>query len=139
MTVKFAGSSLSVAGGSGGTSSGACKGGDGAPGRVRVDSPHIEGSVSATVTGPSFVLDSVPAVVGASTASIAIAGGVGSTYFLTVNGQTAETITLSEAIEDLTLSLSPGLNQVCALVDPDGNHGQPESLNCVSIASLPSP
>tara|TARA_R110002073_G_scaffold108266_1_gene243149 strand:+ start:3589 stop:5082 length:1494 start_codon:yes stop_codon:yes gene_type:complete len=133
-----AGVSLSVAGGAGGDGGGNCGGGDGSDGQIRIDYESIEGSASGAPRGPTWISESLPTIVRAAEVSATLGGAIGATYFLSVNAAANPTqVLMASNAEDVSLTLEPGINSVCALVASNGNLGAPESLTCVSVAYLP--
>jgi hypothetical protein len=128
--------SLAVDGGSGGTGS-TCAGGAGSDGQIRVDYAEVDGSVSNALRRPSWTPESLPTIVRTSEISAKLVGDLGATYFTSVNAGAPTAVTMAQVAQDVSLSLEPGLNSVCALVASSGNLGQPESLTCASVAYLP--
>jgi hypothetical protein len=140
LTDGGSGARLSVSGGAKGD--GGCNaGGDGAPGRIRVDVPGdtaTPGFAGGTLyRGP--VLDpQTPAIVGTTPLMVDLVGEGGTTYYVERDGSArASAATGSNRRATVSVDLSAGLNRICAVVNMDVNLSSSEGTNCLTVAYIP--
>ncbi len=115
-------------------------GGSGSVGRIRVDAPEADlpgGIVPAPARGPMWVTDT-PAIVRTESTEVTFIGG-NRTYFVAVNGGdlVAAPVPGGGGQSVSSVTLVPGLNNVCVHVAEGSAAELAEARNCVAIAYVP--
>lgn len=134
---------VAVDGGVGGQPGGSCShGGNGAPGRVRVDVPSDAALPGFTTGLPALyrgpVLDpATPLVVPTTPVDITFFGDAGTDYWVQSDGGGAQMKQISGGHSTtVSVPLQTGLNTICAAVAQSAS--QPEGRNCLTIAYIDS-
>ncbi|HTM20583.1 MAG TPA: hypothetical protein VL172_08755 [Kofleriaceae bacterium] len=139
------GSSATVAAGlagDAGNGTGCNDGGAGAPGRVRIDLPSADADpalVGGTSAFRGVVIDpALPPVVVEAEVQVGVFGAPNQTYKIQVEGSAAQDVTtLSDRTGSATLTLDPGQNRICVLVNGNVTASSDEGAQCVTIAFMP--
>ncbi len=115
-------------------------GGDGSLGRVRVDVPNALATPAFAGTG--LYRGPVPApdtdaIVRDAALMLTVFGDIDGQYVVQRDGGSPESLTVGASRRaTVEVTLSPGLNRVCAIVRAGVNINSPEGSNCVSVAFI---
>jgi hypothetical protein len=137
---------VNVDAGLGGDGGGGNRGGDGAPGRVRIDVPDPPAgnmvppafsAVTHRYRGPMWSPMTPVIVSDISDLTLTLTGEPQAEVFIDIEGQRQDLVFPAEgslAID--VMSLTTGQNQVCARVTAGSNANQPDAFNCIDIAYI---
>lgn len=126
-------------------------GGDGAPGRVRVDLPGTGelpaafSDVTHIYRGPVWSPDSPSITTKAhvndnNEVFLTLLGSPQETVFVDIEGETRrELVFPMDGTLDVAVPAVPGLRELCARVTNDAHANQPDAANCIDLAYIPSP
>ena len=128
-----------VAGGSKGND-GCNAGGDGAPGRVRIDLPSAAAAPSLVgpdaYRGPVLSPDTAVVVTDA-TLAVTVFGSAGTAYYVEREGCSRTMVTTgSDRLATWNVVLEPGPNRVCVAVSEIVSLSSFEGVNCISVAYM---
>jgi hypothetical protein len=133
---------ISVTPGAGGTASvGACFGGAGSGGRIRIDTPgdvFPTWSLAPVVRGPAW--RDPPAIVRSSTTMLTLTGGVGATFPLLEDLIPLPDIGIFDPAGTALVTidnLTRGHNQVCAKTSASAQVTDREAVSCVDVVYVP--
>jgi len=132
---------LEALGGLGGTRNSCNAGGDGSPGRIRIDVasealPAVTAD-PAPVRGPHWA-DDTPHLVRAEALTAILYGQPSTTFAANVDGGEPEDVrTNSSGLGRYMVMLEPGHNRICAIVSPTANLNLPEAVRCMIVTYVP--
>lgn len=125
--------------------------GDGGVGRIRIDVPQeLDPATLVTdpdptpVIGPMIVIDGLPVITQDRMVTIQVRAPGGKTYRLVLNDEPGDLVTIDDqtGLGSVDVPLTDGLDRVCVAVSSDvinkNQTSDPEALNCVSLAYIPS-
>lgn len=137
---------ISAAAGSGSGCASCNKGGNGGVGRIRLDYPGTtaaSGTTPAPVRGPMWAA-AVPVLVTdadliGGNLRVTVHGAGATQYGLLLNDDTTPDpfMTTGTGAGTLDVTLTPGMNRLCAMVTIDADFSLPEAVNCIDIAYIP--
>jgi hypothetical protein len=121
---------------------GCVAGGDGADGRVRIDLASADadpGLVSGTSAFRGIAIDpALPPVVTEAQIEVGVFGAPNQMYQIQVEGHPAQdVVTVSDRTGRATVTLDPGQNRICVLVNGNVTASSDEGAQCVTIAFMP--
>lgn len=142
---------VDVGPGSGPEQNGCRKGGDGAPGRVRVDLPAT-GELPAAFTGVTHLYrgpmwsPDTPSITTRADVNdnneiiLTLLGTPQETVFVDIEGETRRELGFPmDGVIEVAVPAAEGLRELCARVTDDAHASQPDAANCIDLAYIPSP
>lgn len=117
-------------------------GGNGSPGRIRVDVANEElpalTADPAPVRGPHWADDTPHLVTASAQLTLTLYGEPNRTFAANLDGSAPDDVeTDGSGIGEYTVTLEAGHNRICAIVDPDANLTLPEAVRCMIVTYVP--
>ncbi|HEU5060708.1 MAG TPA: hypothetical protein VFU21_29460, partial [Kofleriaceae bacterium] len=134
-----AGARVEARGGQG-AGGGACVGGDGGDGRIRIDRGNdaAPDAGPAAFVGPAPVIADLPVIVSEAELALPVRAKPNTSYQVFIGDRDTPVTfeTDGDGIGTANVPLEPGLNRLCVQVAPAADLAYPEAKNCVNVAYI---